>query len=272
MYIPPTTSNPLGSIKRWKLEEGRYNLNLRQLNDGRVLLTGGQGPRGDGQHQVYKTSYLFDTTLGSEKLIQGPAMVTGREDHSSLLLKDGRILIMGGTDSSGTTVRSSETFDPKLNLFTSGPQVLVPREDHIPLQIGNWGLFLGGEIDSAADNILNSAEAFNLASGNYVGNFLMFPLSQVTQTRLTLNDLDVCECERKKLSPEECLKQKQQQLNTQRLTGYAGIDDFAAVRLDDQRVLILGGQQGKQDPDGKYINSGEGSRRTLIIKLPAIQP
>ena len=51
--------------------------------------------------------------------VAGPLTVHGRMRHNSVLLSDGRVLLMGGDDSSGKcTLALSEYYDPAANTFT----------------------------------------------------------------------------------------------------------------------------------------------------------
>ncbi len=250
VYIPPghplAQSAPLGIVKYAYMNERRRHTAAVELDDGRVFITGGQGPHGvgerpDGAYGTYDTTYFFDPN--TMKLTQGPRMIIGREDHAMVKLDDGRILITGGTDGYGHTLRRTEIFDPKTGIFYDAQPMNYSREDHLPARLGKFILFLGGEVSSKEDQIRNSAEVFYAAHGGFVGSFFLF-----SRNNTLWNE---------KLCPYKKAK------------GFAGIDDFALVSLDKTHILLIGGQQGCQDRDGEYISPGAGSRRTLIIELPS---
>ncbi|HAA55804.1 MAG TPA: hypothetical protein DCE42_13665 [Myxococcales bacterium] len=241
IYTPPghpDAKTLLGSIQRINMLEGRRHTAAIELNDGRVLITGGQGPQGDGAEEVFSSTYFLDPK--GLKIGQGPRMRVHREDHGIAQLQDGRILISGGTDGDGQTVSDTELFDPKLNIFLNGDVMNLTREDHYSIQLGSWLFLFGGEVSSKADQIRNSAEIFDAAQGYHIGSFFLFS--------------------RKETDANQCPE------GTER--GVAGIDDFAAIALTQTSALLLGGQQGCQDRDGEYISPGQGSRRTLFVELP----
>ena len=146
-------------------------------------------------------------------------------------LRDGRILITGGTDQNQITRNTAEFFDTKKGIFEFAPSMTLSREDHIPLPLGPWWIFIGGEDNGKADLIRNTAEIYDAKTGEYIGPIFLFS--------------------RPKRGPDK---------------GMAGITDFAAISLTPDIILITGGQQGLQDPDGEYISAGKGSKRTLIIQ------
>lgn len=236
VYTPPDASHPLGQVKTFMIPEGRQDFGMLELKDGRVFLAGGQGEQGLGTNKVYNTTLFLDPNSGLSA--PGPLMRIGREDLSIALLDSGEVLLTGGTDSEGQTLNLTEILDPVSGLIRDGDPMSEPREDHQPIRLGSWLVLFGGEDNAKEDQIRNSAEIFNAQTGSHIGSFLLFSRTDV-------------------LDDELCPNTK----------GYAGIDDFAAVNLSPNRVLLLGGQQGCQDPDGAYISAGKGSKRSLLVIL-----
>jgi hypothetical protein len=74
------------------------------LNDGRVLITGGQ----DSFSNATDATETFDPRNGIA--LQGPLMSTARVFHSAHLLPDGRVLIVGGLPNSATPLATAEFF------------------------------------------------------------------------------------------------------------------------------------------------------------------
>ncbi|MCB9640437.1 MAG: hypothetical protein H6727_16195 [Myxococcales bacterium] len=229
VFTPPSPVHPLGEIKVLRMNEGRSSTSAIELADGRVFITGGWGPDGEGSNQAYSSTYFLDPqTL---ELTDGPRMIIPREDHAMQLLNDGRVLITGGTNKDERTVNTTEIFDPKTNQYVNGPSMTLSREDHVPIALGPWVIFVGGEVNDRADQIRNSAEAFSMDSGEHISAFLLF-------SRQAIGD---------------------------KQDGYAGITDGAVLTLDTNRVIIFGGQQGLQDITGEYTSAGFGSTRSLIV-------
>lgn len=69
----------------------RSHFSLTRLDSGRVLLVGGRGP---GEFQNSTTCRIFDPT--SETWLAAAALPSPRQEHSAILLADGRVLVAGG--------------------------------------------------------------------------------------------------------------------------------------------------------------------------------
>jgi Galactose oxidase, central domain len=85
-----------------------------------VLVTGGHVPTG-GTTKVA----VYDPATGSWTTV-GP-MSTPRFKHVSVLLPDGRALILGGTTDDREILATTELFDPRTGRFTPGPTMRAPR-------------------------------------------------------------------------------------------------------------------------------------------------
>ena len=77
-----------------------------RLANGRVLITGGQWPGGNGTNETLL--YI----PASRTLVQGPPMTCGRHEHSATLLPDGTVLIAGGYSAWPGRTRTAEIFHP----------------------------------------------------------------------------------------------------------------------------------------------------------------
>jgi hypothetical protein len=80
-------------------------------------------------------------------------MGSPREDHLSVLLNDGRILVAGGennTASGDILLRSADIFDPLSSSFTPLTPLVEPRDDSTATLLRSGGvLIVGGEDDRA---------------------------------------------------------------------------------------------------------------------------
>jgi len=87
------------------------------LNSGQVLITGG----GLADGSVTPTAEIYSPSTGTFSLTSN-SMTSSRIYHSSSLLPDGRVLIVGGQDgSSPGALSSTDIYDPATNSFTAGP-------------------------------------------------------------------------------------------------------------------------------------------------------
>ena len=78
------------------------------LQDGRVLIAGGYHVDSKGDYQYHDEAYLFDPATNT--FSSAGKMKDARSDHTATLLKDGRVLVVGGKGSD--YFESAEIFDP----------------------------------------------------------------------------------------------------------------------------------------------------------------
>ena len=104
--------------------ESRTNHYLATLlADGRVLMTGGQSD----DERILNTAEIFDPMTGD--FLETGLMATPRVKHAAVLLNNGRVMIIGGSDSRGYQGRfsSTEIFNPETGLFSEGPEMQFGR-------------------------------------------------------------------------------------------------------------------------------------------------
>lgn len=100
-----------------------------RLQDGRVLVVGGhRGRRAD--ITLYTSAETYDAASGTFKRVGD--MHTRRHKHDGVVLRDGRVLITGGSDERDDrgAYDSSELFDPTTGTFTVGPSMKRARYKH----------------------------------------------------------------------------------------------------------------------------------------------
>jgi len=100
-----------------------------RLDDGRVLVAGGhEGPRRN--LRLHASAESYDPT--TRRFRRVGEMVVRRHKHDAVLLRDGRVLITGGSDErdgDGAYV-STEFFDPGAGAFIAGPSMVHARYKH----------------------------------------------------------------------------------------------------------------------------------------------
>ena len=136
------------------------------LQNGKVLITGGQGSDGG----VLDTAELFDPATGASTSLPN-MMSSQRFRHTATLLPNGKVLIAGGGNG-GQSVNTAELFDPATGNFTLLPKTMRSwRDGHTAtlLQDGNV-LIVGGQ---AFGTYTNSAELFDPSSGTFTSVFPM---------------------------------------------------------------------------------------------------
>jgi N-acetylneuraminic acid mutarotase len=136
----------------------RYRHTATRLLNGMVLLAGGQN-----MNSTTRTAEIFDYSRGSfsyAKDVDGniSEMNIPRDAHTATRLIDGRILIAGGLDGTGTT-NTAEIYDPRTGRFTLLESFMNDKRAFHTATLLDDGkvLFTGGY----NGEYLKSAEVFN---------------------------------------------------------------------------------------------------------------
>lgn len=100
-----------------------------RLQDGRVLIVGGHRDR-RADIILYASAEVFDPEDNRFRRVGD--MLTRRHKHDAVLLADGRVLVIGGSDERDTQglYRSTEIFDPARGTFSEGSLLARPRYKH----------------------------------------------------------------------------------------------------------------------------------------------
>jgi hypothetical protein len=112
LYDPKTgTFAPTGSMS-----VPRESATATLLRDGRVLVAGGHA----GRHEairIYASAEVYDPATGRFTAVGD--MTIARHKHDAVQLRDGRVLIVGGSDERDDAglYRSTEIFDPSTGSF-----------------------------------------------------------------------------------------------------------------------------------------------------------
>jgi hypothetical protein len=135
------------------------------LNDGKVLLTGGNfGYWG----AVLASAELYDPLTGT--FTATGSMTVGRELSQAILLKDGKVLIAAGWNVGGGTppygTDSADLYDPATGTFTPTGRLTTVRYAHTGTLLSNGKvLIVGGGIDPGV--VLASAEIYDPTLGTF---------------------------------------------------------------------------------------------------------
>lgn len=106
-----------------KMLEARTGCSATLLNDGKVLIAGGQQLGSGRDGQPLDSTEIFDPK--TRNFSMGPKLTCTRYQHEAIRLRDGRVLLLSGVSpSTKETPKFSDVYYPKSNTVqATGPQV-----------------------------------------------------------------------------------------------------------------------------------------------------
>jgi hypothetical protein len=155
----------------------RFIHRTAKLNDGRVLLTGGQSQNAPAS-VITNTVDIFNP--GDNSISVAGPMTIRRWSHTATTLADGRVLVTGGrtgsTAATGIVLATAEIYDPATNSWaeTAGP-MNVARRSHTATLLPNGKVLIAGGgngVSTTTSVAIESAELFDPATGVFtlIGN------------------------------------------------------------------------------------------------------
>jgi N-acetylneuraminic acid mutarotase len=138
------------------------------LNDGRVLIAGGDagvpsatiaawGIAGPNSN-ILATAELYDPATNTFAPVG--SMSTSRLDHTATLLNDGRVLVVGGSNSTSTALASTEIYDPQARAWSAGPALAAARMLHSATLLSDGRVLVAGGVN-ASGSVLAAAEIYD---------------------------------------------------------------------------------------------------------------
>ena len=228
------------------------------LNDGRVLVAGGQ----DTDNLSLKSSEIYDPAAG--KWSPTGEMTNARKNHRATLLQDGRVLVTGGLDVGEGVLRSqtgkgvvslAEIYDPAAGVWESIADMNEARTLHqaVLLQDGRVLVIGGGDADYEP---IASAEIYDASIGTWTVTGDMLKARQ-EHTATVLSDGRVLVTGGGRINATETTEiydpstgawSEAGEMITGRISG-------VAARLNDGRVLIVGGREAYQWQEGSVLTA-----------------
>lgn len=138
----------------------RSNHRATLLPNGKVLVTGGKSYNGGGVFTA--SAELYDPA--ANKWGNVASMATARYDHSATLLGNGKVLIAGGSDSSGQPIKSAELYDPVSNSWTNVGDMATTRANHSATLLPNGKVLVAGGFNTGT---VANAELFDPATNTW---------------------------------------------------------------------------------------------------------
>ena len=118
----------------------RQGQTATMLANGTVLMVG--GVQNIGFRAELASAELYDPASGTFSATG--SMRTAREGHTATLLRDGRVLIAGGSDNGTHTLDSAEIYDPVAGAFSSAGHMTQPRIAHTATLLRDGTVLIAG--------------------------------------------------------------------------------------------------------------------------------
>ena len=139
------------------MAQGRWGHSATLLEDGRVLVVGGQETLSVAlaTAEVYDPSTATWSSAGSMSEARG-------EGHTATLLGDGRVLVTGGSS-------SVEVYDPSTGGWSSTGSTLEARAWHTATLLGDGRVLVAAGMDPTAggEQLFDSAEVYDPSTGQW---------------------------------------------------------------------------------------------------------
>ncbi len=140
LYLP--TSN------RWtpvaSLRTPRYHHTATLLPDGRVLVVGGEQDRA-GDVVLLRTAEIYDPVRNRWQA--AARLPFGLANQTATLLKDGRVLVVGGGDRAPGFQAGAEIYNPRRNRWSRAAPLPAPRAFHVAQLLHNGQVLVAGGIN-----------------------------------------------------------------------------------------------------------------------------
>jgi uncharacterized repeat protein (TIGR01451 family) len=132
------------------------------LKNGMVLVVGGSG-LGSGHVLPHGAALLVDPATGTAT--PTGSLLHPRLMHTATLLSDGRVLIAGGVDNSGSgSIQQAELYNPATGQFTATGSLHLGRTDHTANLLSNGKVLIaGGQTGTNAKD----AEIYDPSTGTF---------------------------------------------------------------------------------------------------------
>jgi hypothetical protein len=277
----PSPSGPGAVSEIAAMHIARASHTSTLLPNGKVLIAGGFAGSG-GEYNPYRTAELFDPNSGTFQSVA--EMSIGRSGHTATLLKNGKVLIVGGWTGRYDLQGSAEIYDPAAKTFAPTGNLAVERAGNTATLLADGRVLITGGEDRQ-ENKIASAEIYDPSTGKFTETGSMAE-ARAAHTATALKDGRVLivggssghyPSQNVYRSAEIFDPAKGKFVSTGEMT--VARHKHAAILLPSGKVLIVGGSDNR-DWHGEYASaeiydpaSGTfavtGAMSTARFKLPA---
>jgi len=157
----PSGTGAVSEIAAMHIARASHSSTL--LPNGKVLIAGGFAGSG-GEYNPYRTAELYDPNSGTFQSVA--EMSIGRSGHTATLLKNGKVLIVGGWTGRYDLRGSAEIYDPAANTFTATGNLVIERAGNTATLLADGRvLIVGGE--DRQENKIASGEIYDPSTGKF---------------------------------------------------------------------------------------------------------
>jgi N-acetylneuraminic acid mutarotase len=122
------------------MEEPRFFVSASVLHDGRVLVVGGSN-NSTGPAATHKTAEIYDPI--SSTWSRAGQLAVNRTGHSATVMKDGRVLVVGGGGLDSNLARA-EIYDPEFNEWSPAGIMTLARAGHSAALMSDGRVIVAG--------------------------------------------------------------------------------------------------------------------------------
>jgi len=171
----PNSWTPVSPMSQSRMYHTATNLGSDGYDNRIKIFVAGGGDGPVSQPVATSATELFDPL--SRTFAAGPAMAVERTSHTATRLDDGRVLLVGGIDSTGVGNTSCEIYDRTTDTFSATGSLSSPRSGHTAtllddgrvLVTGGFSDYQNPQTDWAAalNTAQNTAEIFDPVTGTW---------------------------------------------------------------------------------------------------------
>ena len=152
-----------GFVSTASMQSRRVGHSATLLPNGKVLLAGGLAGRiFEGGPGIVATTETYDPAIS--QFVAGPLMGAPRSGHAAVLLRNKKVLIVGGEDNNERPLATTEFYDPASNRFGAAAGMQVPRVAHSAVMLQDGRVLVTGGVNGRA-SALASAEIYDPSTG-----------------------------------------------------------------------------------------------------------
>jgi hypothetical protein len=126
---------------------------------------------------LFLTRGVSPSSSSPAGVVRAASMNERRADHTSTLLPDGRVLIVGGMVENGVFLNSAELYDPKQRAFLVTGRMQSSRVEHTATLLSNGTVLIAGGLAGRAfeggPGVVASTEIYDPATGHFTAGPLM---------------------------------------------------------------------------------------------------